>query len=290
MDSPIRALFLDIDGTLISGNEIVSSEVLQSIRKAKDYGVEVVLCTGRTMFTTRHIAAQLPEPIGYVVTCNGAVAMHVNTGETLVREVIPIPIALHIIRVIFNAGATPYVFEDSIGSGFEAARVLHPPGMHLGHFAEAPRYRPYTNILHTLPFEPCSVSTFGPTELIRPLVQSIKYQLPDAVRVIQSGSNSDWGIEVFSAGVSKQLGLESIAKRLALQRHQIMAIGDHINDIEMLQWAGVGVAMGNALPEIKAVADWVTSSVSDHGVASAIERFILSPDVETKHLLTTSIR
>ncbi len=290
MESPIRALFLDIDGTLISGNEIISSEVLIAIRKAHECGVEVVLCTGRTMFTTHHIAAQLPIPLGFVVTCNGAVATHAGMGETLVREVIPISIALQIVRVIFNSGATPYVFEDSIGYGTESARVLHPHGMPLGHFAEKPRYRPYTDILHTLPFEPCSVSTFGPTENIRPLVQSIKYQLPDAVRVIQSGSNTDWGIEVFSAKVSKQLGLEAVANKLNLKRHQIMAIGDHHNDTEMIEWAGIGVAMGNAVPEIKQAADWVTTSVEEHGVALAIERFILSPSVETNKFASSSLR
>ncbi len=289
MKSSIRALFLDIDGTLISGNETISPAVLLAIRKAQELGVEVVLCTGRTMFTTHQIAAQLDGPIGYVVTCNGAVATHVGRRETLLREVIPIPIALQIVRVIFNAGATPYVFEDSIGAGIESSRVLHPPKMPLGHFADVPRYRPYTDILHTLPFEPCSVSTFGPTEKIRPLVQSIRYQLPDAVRVIQSGSNTDWGIEVFASKVSKQLGLEAVAKRMDIGAHQIMAIGDHINDIEMLQWAGIGVAMGNALPEIKEIADWVTDSVAEDGVARAIERFILSPEYETRSLTSSYI-
>jgi hydroxymethylpyrimidine pyrophosphatase-like HAD family hydrolase len=95
------------------------------------------------------------------------------------------------------------------------------------------------------------------------------------VRIIESGSLKAWGIEVFLADVSKRLGLEALAARLGLDRSEIMAIGDHMNDIEMLAWAGLGVAMGNALPEVQAVADVVTTHVEEDGVAEAIERFVL---------------
>ena len=94
--------------------------------------------------------------------------------------------------------------------------------------------------------------------------------------MIQSGSEFCWGIEIFVGGVSKRLGLQTLAAHLDVTQAETMAIGDHLNDVEMLAWAGVGVAMGNAVPEVKAVADWITASQAEDGVARAIERFILS--------------
>ncbi|HLV81194.1 MAG TPA: HAD hydrolase family protein, partial [Chthonomonadaceae bacterium] len=67
----------------------------------------------------------------------------------------------------------------------------------------------------------------------------------------------------------------TVAARLDVAREETMAIGDHFNDLEVLRWAGVGVAMGNALPEVQAAAGWVTASLEEDGVARAIERFIL---------------
>ncbi len=93
--------------------------------------------------------------------------------------------------------------------------------------------------------------------------------------MIQSGSHDHWGIEIFVANVNKCRGLELIAARLGLAREEVLAIGDHINDLEMIQWAGVGVAMGNAQPEVCAVADWVTTTLEEEGVARAIERYVL---------------
>ena len=95
------------------------------------------------------------------------------------------------------------------------------------------------------------------------------------VSIVRSGSEWNWGIEIYVPGISKQVGIEYVARRLGVKQEETMAVGDHLNDIEMLRWAGVGVAMGNALPEVCAAADYVTSSFQKDGVARAIERFVL---------------
>jgi Cof subfamily protein (haloacid dehalogenase superfamily) len=272
----IRALFLDIDGTLVDANDRISVGVHQAIAAAREKGVEVVLCTGRARYTAEPIARQLPPPLGYAVTSNGGVAIHLGTHEVLYRRLLSIPVALEVIRAIYEAGGKPYVYEDATSADLEGARVLYHPDRSPDVFALPPRYRPHAAILEDLPFAPVSVCTFGPPAQIKALVAHLRAGVIAAdLSIIQSGSHAYWGVEVFTHGVSKRLGLEMVAARLDVDQEEIMAIGDHMNDLEMIQWAGIGVAMGNALAEVQEVADYVTGSLADDGVAQAIRRFIL---------------
>lgn len=271
---PIRALFLDIDGTLTDAKETVSPGVRAAIDRARSLGVEVVLSTGRARHTAQPIANQIGPPLGYAVTSNGGVTMHLGTNTVLHRRLLPIPVALQVISALLDIGLEPYVFEDATSGELEGARVLHHPDLPVGDFAKRPRYRPHAELTTSLPFEPVSISAFGSAAKMRPLLDKLTGQLPEGVAINQSGSAEWWGIEVFAGGVSKRLGLETLAAHLHVSQEETMAIGDHLNDVEMIAWAGVGVAMGNAVPEVKAVADWITTSVAEDGVARAIEKFI----------------
>lgn len=271
----IRALFIDIDGTLVTSEDRISPEVQRALRAVHEKGCAIALCTGRTRYRIQAVAQQLPPPLGYAITSNGGVVFHMGTRETVYRRLMPIPMALEVIHAIVEAGSEPYVFEDSDRPGIEGARVLFHPDLPVGSWAEMPRYRPHLEIMDALPFEPVSVSAFGPPAIMRPLAQRMQARFSGALSIIQSGSEHNWGVEIYVANVSKQVGLETVAARLGVDREEILAIGDHVNDIEMIQWAGIGVAMGNALPEIQAVADWVTAGVMQDGVARAIERYIL---------------
>ena len=279
MQSPvrtqIRALFVDIDGTLVDGQNRVAPDVRRAIAAAREKGCEIVLCTGRTRFRTVPVAEQLDPPLGYAITSNGGVVAHLGTGDVIYRRLLPQTIALQIIRAIIDAGAEPYVYEDSDLPGEEGARVLFHPDLPVGPWATFPRYRPHAEILEDLPFAPISISAYGTPEKMRPLAARLQEQLPADVSVIQSGTEYNWGVEVYVANISKRVGLETVAARLDVAREETMAIGDHINDLEVIRWAGVGVAMGNALPEVMDVADWVTAPLQEDGVARAIERFIL---------------
>lgn len=275
-DARIRAVFLDIDGTLVGRNHTVSAGVVEAVGRARQHGCEIVLCTGRARVTTFPIAEQLGPPLGYAVTSNGGVLSHLGTGVILYRRLLPIPVALEALRMIRAAGADPYAYEDSDTEGVEGARVLYHPDTDTSAWDHRdPRYRPYADLLADLPFQPVSISTYGPPDTIRPIAAHLRERLGDSVSIIESGTELAWGVEIYVRGISKRTGLEAVAARLEAGREEIMAIGDHMNDLDMLEWAGWGVAMGNAQPEVKAIADWVTDSVAADGVARAIERFVL---------------
>ena len=272
----IRALFLDIDGTLASSDGIISPVVLDAIRRARHHGCEVVLCTGRTRYRTVPVAEQLDPPMGYAVTSNGGVLTHLGTGRILYRHLLPIPVALEVIRTIRGAGAEPFVYEDSDVPGVEGARVLYHADADTRQWDHGDeRYLPHAAMTTDLPFMPVSVSAYGAPEIVRPLAAHLHENFGGDLSIIQSGTEHAWGVEIYVSGISKRTGLETLSARLEVDREEIMAIGDHINDIEMLEWAGWGVAMGNAQPEVKLVADWVTTSLAEDGVAAAIERYVL---------------
>lgn len=272
----IRALFLDIDGTLVGSDDRISDRVRRAIHSARRRGCEVVLCTGRTRYRTEPIADQLDPPRGYAITSNGGVLMHLGTREVIYRRLLPIPVAVTIVQAIREAGVEPFVYEDSDTPGAEGARVLHHPETVIEpHLLSDARYRAHAEIERDLPFHPVSVSAYGSPAVMRPLAARLRERLVEDVSIVQSGTEHDWGVEVYVSGISKRTGLEALAARLDVAREEVMAIGDHINDVEMIEWAGWGVAMGNAIPETKRVADWITAPLAEDGAAIAIERFVL---------------
>ncbi|HLJ55138.1 MAG TPA: Cof-type HAD-IIB family hydrolase, partial [Chthonomonadaceae bacterium] len=259
----IRALFLDIDGTLAGADGTISPGVIDAVRRVRAHGCEVVLCTGRTRYRTVPIAERLGPPLGYAVTSNGGVLSHLGTGRILYRRLLPVPIALEVIRTLRNAGAEPFVYEDSDVPGAEGARVLyHPDAAAVAHGHADERYSAHPELMTDLPFQPVSVSTYGRPEVIRPLAALLRERLASDLSIVQSGTEHAWGVEIYVSGISKRTGLEILAARLEVDRTEVMAIGDHINDIEMIEWAGLGVAMGNAQAEVLAVADSVTESIA----------------------------
>lgn len=272
--SNIRALFLDIDGTLVGTDNRISEAVLRAVAKAQEQGIRIGLCTGRTRYTAEPVAAQLWRPPDYLIVSNGAVAIETQTETLIHRRLLEPALALEVARILVEAGEQVYVYEPAFRPLLEESRVLYHPDLPVGAFATPPRYRPYASILSELPFVPVSVAAFGAAEAMQALVKAMREVLSEDFSVIQSGTHTMWGVEIFAAGVNKRSGAERVARRLGISSQECMAIGDHMNDIELLEWASIGVAMGDAPAEVQAVADWTTANVQEDGVAEAIERLL----------------
>lgn len=270
----IRALFLDVDGTLVDARETISPRVRAAIAAAAGKGCHISLCTGRTWFRTIPIAERLEPTIGHLITSNGAVLRQIRAATPAYRLLLSRTLALEVTRALVSYGIAPYVFEDSDVPGEEGARVLYHPDFPPGPWATFPRYRPSADILNALPFDPVSVSAFGPAGQIRQMIAPLREQFGHSVSIQQSGTDRNWGIEIYDAAINKRAGIEALTGLLGVAQEETMAIGDHLNDLEMIAWAGVGVAMGNAQPEVCDAADWVTGTLDEDGVATAIARFL----------------
>jgi Cof subfamily protein (haloacid dehalogenase superfamily) len=275
--SPIRALFVDMDGTMIGPDERVSPAVCRAIQAAHTAGCTIIPCTGRTRFTAQPIAEQLGIPLEYAITANGAVAQHLGREELLFCHHMPRETAQFVAIEVLNLGAQVYIYEDSVIYELEHSRAFYDPRFEVGPWATAPRYRPKADLSENLPFDPISVATFGKKAQIHPLVPTIEERIGGQVSLLQSGSEHFWGIEIYKKGVSKGTAAAWLVDHLGIAQEETLAIGDHLNDLDLIGWAGIGVAMHNAQPEVLAIADYVTTSVYEDGVARAIEKFILKP-------------
>lgn len=264
----IRVAFIDLDGTLVGASNTVSSRARQAIQRAREAGCEVVLCTGRSRISTLPIADQLGFR-GYAVTNNGAVAMHLDTGEVLYRNLLPIPSALAAVRALLAAGLVPQVYEDAITS----ARILYHPEHPVPEMIG--RHTPWATLTTSLPFTPACVSAFGPEAVVRPVAERLAEEPPEGACVLQAGTHNAWCLEVHHRESGKQNAARRILDYLGLGRADALAIGDHLNDVALLEFASVGIAMGNALPVVRARAGHVTATLEEEGVAIAIERWVL---------------
>ncbi len=110
--------------------------------------------------------------------------------------------------------------------------------------------------------------------------ERLRVRLDETARVFRSHARF---IEVVPQNVDKGRGLAWLARHLNVEQAETMAVGDQENDVAMVAWGGVGVAMGNAVPAVQAVADWIAPPLSEHGAAVALERFVLSPPSEARN-------
>lgn len=265
----IKAVFLDLDGTLVGAANTVTPRVRRAVLAARERGCEVVLCTGRSRVSTEPIADQLGFR-GWAIVSNGAVALHLGTREVLCRNLLPIPTALHAVRAMLAAGLAPQVYEDAV----ESARILYHPDRPV-EIHNQDRFRPWPELAERLPFQPACVSSFGPESVLRPAAGRLAGLLPPDAQLQQAGTHAVWCVEVHHRESGKCGGLRRVTERLGVRPEEVMAVGDHLNDLRMLQFAGVGVAMGSGLPEVRSAADYVTGTLAEDGVAQAIERFVL---------------
>jgi len=265
----IRAVCIDIDGTLVGREELVSVRVCETLKKARASGVEIIIATGRSRYTTMPIAFQIP-PLGYGIVATGSVVMHLEKNTIIERNVLTHDEAIIATRAIWEAGLSPRLYEDAIHS----ARILFHPDRPIPKDISQ-RHTPWPELCDSIPFEPTSVEAFGKEEQMRPLAKLLRTKLPPTMVVIESHRHHYWYLEICSLRAGKGQGLKAIAQHLGMHPSEMMAIGDGLNDLDMIAEAGIGVAMGNALPEVQAAADVITASQEEDGVAEALEKWVL---------------
>jgi len=262
----IKLVAVDIDDTLITDELIIPERVKEAVAKARAQGVKVVLATGRMLSSTIPFARELglKEP---VICYNGALIQSVDDEQPLIHHPIPLDLAREIVALgqkeglHVNAYLDEKMYVDEINeytefySSFTKA-VAHPVGDLLV-FMD----RPPTKLLYVC--EP---------EIAEKWRVTLKEQYNGQLEVFRSKPQY---VEFTALGVSKGAALGELAELYGLQQSEVMAIGDSFNDIPMLEYAGIGVAVANAPEIVRSKADYVTLSNEEGGVAEAINRFVL---------------
>ncbi len=278
-----RMIAIDLDGTLMSHSGTISQENLDAIARAQDAGVLVVPCTGR-VWRESWMALEKLSVSGPGVFVSGAVITDMANGQSLDLAVIEPHLAQELVRFLTHLPEAVLVCRDWAQCGHDylvtGSGTLTPSTQHwfertgaTVHFQETVAT---DDLRHTL-----RVGVVADTNRVRPLIESIRSQFADRVMVhsfeaIRTPDPSQCVsvLEVFAAGVGKWRGVQLIAQQHGITPSQIAAIGDEINDVALIQEAGCGVAMGNAIDAVKAAADYHTLDCEHHGVAHAIDQLL----------------
>ncbi len=263
--SRTRLVALDVDGTLMSYDGVISADVRTAVADLVAAGVHVVLATGRSMHSAVEVALDLGLTQGWVVGSNGAVTARLDPsadgGYVVVHAVTfdPAPalrtIALEIPDVLFAV--------EDLGVGFRVSRPF-PDGELTGE----QRVEPFEQLLATPATRVVIRNPGGTPEEFHELVERVGlHQVSYAV------GWSAW-LDLTPAGVSKASALEEVRRELGVEPYETLAIGDGENDVEMLRWAACGVAMGHALERVRLAADEVTGTIDDDGAVAVLRRVL----------------
>ena len=267
----IKLIAIDLDGTLLNEEKQISEENKKALAKAKAKGVKVVLCTGRPLAAMAHYLQELGlvDEGDYSITFNGGLVQKNDTGEIMEKKVMTVT-DVHRLHDLAQQLSLPLdILSDNV--------VLQLP--------TAPEKQSLYNVLNKLlQFQPAELSEITdelvlnkaviayPQEELDPKIKEIPTEFHENYEIIKTRSML---LEFMPKGVTKAYGISLLAKDLGLKQEEIMAIGDEENDLPMIEYAGLGVAMENAVPFVKEAANYVTSSNVEHGVAKVIEKFVL---------------
>lgn len=267
----IKLLAVDMDGTCLDGRSRMSAENLAALRRAAQAGIVVVPTTGRTLSCLPY-RLRSEKFFRYVITSNGAQVTDLYTGGDLFQALIPKRRAMRLVQLVQSlpVSITAHVEQDYLVRGrafWLLGRAVFGPDAAASICVE--------NMNRELRRRASDVEELQFYFFTRHTGQRLRCLLE------QNAPDCRWAftdqyVEVFSRNASKGTALRALAEKLNIPKEQIACIGDGENDLPMFEAAGLRIAMGNAVPELKQQANQVTRTNRQNGVAYAIDRWILS--------------
>ncbi len=266
----IRVVAVDLDGTLLDPRNQVSEEDERAVREAIDAGVKVVLATSRWYHAARRTAAQMGIE-GPIICHNGALVRDSDSGVEMLHVRIDLDLARHLAEHIDTLDGDAYVTVDD--RTFVRSRRARDPAR------LPPDMAVVSTIAEAVTAAPTAFLVFG-KDSVRSVVETFREHHGVKANLAEGFSESfpDY-LNVVHPSADKGSALRAVCEALCIPLEQTMAVGDAAPDIAMLKVAGIGVAMGNAAPDVKSAAGVVAPGNDAGGVAWAIRRYVLKVQV-----------
>ncbi|MBQ8793889.1 MAG: HAD-IIB family hydrolase [Clostridia bacterium] len=274
----IRAVFVDMDGTLLSKSQVaISMRNMSALQQAIKKGVHIIPCTGR-VFNMLPPQLLSQEGIRYFVTSHGARAYDKERNVSLFENTIPAKESAQLMKLLEGKGlyneiaanATIY-FEKAVADNFDMSVV---PEHHVWYV----RDKWYTAV--ESPSEYFLSNNIGVEKMnIYGIPEAMQQEIYDAVNatgfITHTRPGAGPNLEFSYHKIDKFKATDAILNELGISYDEALAIGDSSSDVEIIKKCGVGVAMGNAPDDVKKYADYVTALNTDDGLAVAIEKYVL---------------
>jgi Cof subfamily protein (haloacid dehalogenase superfamily) len=262
-----KLIAADLDGTLIGEDAIILPKVKDAVRQAVEKGVRFTIATGRAFGSVLPFAEELGVNAPLICYQGGLIKDHLS-GQMIYEQSVPLPLARELIRFIRQRELHLNVYLDSRAY----VERMTPEARYYTRIARAAVY-PVGDMLAFLNRAPIKfIIVLSDDEATEPLIAELGVLFAGRMRFVRSYPRFVEGIPL---DVSKGHALALLADHLGLPLEETIGIGDNDNDLELVERAGLGVAMGNASPALKAAADYIAPPVDNEGVVEIIERFIL---------------
>ncbi len=269
-----KLICLDMDGTFLNSEGKVSERNIKAVRKAHEKGAKVAVCTGRLYTSAKFYAEMLGVKVP-VIASNGAYIREKDKEEVIYKAPLGFQNSMRIMEILKKHGLRFYfhtfdtIFMEKLDSNSPYMRINKTlPKEQQIKLQEVNRWEDVFKESNEEILK-CTCSDEDVAKIAKAKEELLGC---NELEVVSSLYNN---FEVMTKGVSKGRAVEILAGFYNLHREQVMCIGDNENDISMIKYAGMGVAMGNGEDFVKELADYVTDTNNNDGVAKAIERFIL---------------
>ncbi|VTS12954.1 Cof-type HAD-IIB family hydrolase [Streptococcus pseudoporcinus] len=270
-----KILALDLDGTLFNSEKIVSDANRAALASAKELGVKIVITTGRPLAAIGNLLEELDliSDDDYSITFNGGLVQK-NTGQVLDKSALTFDQVAFVYQELKALGLPTDILSEGIvyslpsQDGRKSQYHLANPLLEfveLDSLEDLPRDIIFNKIV-----------TVTDADFLDAQLNQVK---EETFANFESFKSRDIIFEVMPKGVHKAFGLQLLCQHLGIAAKEVMAVGDEANDLTMLEWAGLGVAMANGTSDVKQVANVVTRLTNDQsGVAEAVQKYILSEE------------
>jgi Cof subfamily protein (haloacid dehalogenase superfamily) len=262
---PFDLIALDLDGTLLNSREEISPRNRRAIRSALDAGIRIVLVTGRGVDTPIRISKELGLNLP-IICAHGALTKDFLANKTLGHVPVPLQYAKPMVEFAERSGLSIALYSEEFFYRLEGSK-LYMEDM------TGPAWREVKTFEDVMRTAPTFIRFLG-----RESVEAMQREFGDLPLHFKIEHWLDFvECAVTNRDATKQRALARLCADFQITAERVLAIGDSRNDVPMLRWAGLGIAMGNALPEVRQSVRYVTATNDEDGVALALERFAVTP-------------
>ena len=265
---PYRAIALDLDGTLTNHEKVVTPKTREALLQASAKGAVIILASGRPTYGIEPVAEclELNKQGGYILSYNGGNIVNAKTGEKLFSQFLPDEVIPEL-----------YAYAEENGHallGYAGNEIITemPDDQYVKEESRINKMniRKVENLFEAMEPHPTKLLMTGDPTLMLKAEKELVEKLGDRMDIFRS---APFFLELVPKGIDKAKSLIRLLTKINLTPADMISFGDGYNDLSMLKLAGMGVAMENAAPEVRAEADYVTLSNEEDGVAAALEHF-----------------